>query len=71
MQQWQFINSFDQLNIFRAIICPSSEALDCGRCEGCCSNNILHTDHLSRVSASRLPADNNRGALYLKLQNIV
>jgi len=28
MQQWQFINNFNQLNMFRAIVRPSTGALD-------------------------------------------
>jgi hypothetical protein len=44
----------------------------CGRCEGCCSTpaeqHPSHRPH-KQVPASRLPADYNLGALYLKLQN--
>ena len=42
----------------------------CGLCEGCWSSgNIRHTDHISRSPPPRVPADNNLGALYLRLQN--
>ena len=29
MQQWQFIDNFNQLDMFRMIVRPSSGALDC------------------------------------------